>query len=68
MPRIFGLTLLSFSLGGCLGIPDGTEPLSDFVLEQYLGTLYEMARMDHSFESDLSNVTADYSLREAGTR
>lgn len=66
MPRVFGLTLLSFSLGGCLGVPDGTEPVSDFVLEQYLGTWYEVARMDHSFERGLSNVTADYSLREDG--
>ena len=33
---------------------------------QYLGKWYEIARLDHSFERDLDQVTATYSLREDG--
>jgi apolipoprotein D and lipocalin family protein len=56
------ISILWLGLGGCVGIPEGTEPVKDFSLEQYLGTWYEIARMDHRFERDLSNVTADYRL------
>jgi apolipoprotein D and lipocalin family protein len=41
-------------------------PVSDFDVNRYLGTWYEIARLDHSFERDLVNVTARYSLREDG--
>ncbi|MCU0559187.1 MAG: lipocalin family protein [Desulfobacterales bacterium] len=53
-------------LGGCVGVPDGVAPVENFELERYLGTWYEIARLDHSFERGLSRVTADYSLREDG--
>jgi len=55
-----------FVLSGCTGIPEGIEPVDNFELEPYLGTWYEIARLDHSFERGLSNVTANYSLREDG--
>jgi len=55
-----------FLLAGCTGIPEGIEPVDNFELEPYLGTWYEIARLDHSFERGLSNVTAQYSLREDG--
>ena len=35
-------------------------------LEQYKGTWYEIARFDHSFEKNLSCVSATYSIREDG--
>jgi apolipoprotein D and lipocalin family protein len=60
------LIIVLFVLSGCTGIPDGIEPVDNFELEPYLGTWYEIARLDHSFERGLSNVTADYSLREDG--
>jgi apolipoprotein D and lipocalin family protein len=66
MQRLFWVSVLGLGLSGCLGIPDGTEPVKDFSLELYLGTWYEVARMDHKFERGLSNVTAEYSLREDG--
>lgn len=37
-----------------------------FELEKYLGTWYEIARFDHSFERNLQGVTATYSLRPDG--
>ena len=55
-----------FVLSGCTGIPEGIEPVDDFELEPYLGTWYEIARLDHRFERGLSNVTANYSRREDG--
>jgi apolipoprotein D and lipocalin family protein len=53
-------------LSGCLGVPDGVEPIDDFELNRYLGKWYEVARLDHSFERGLETVTAEYSLREDG--
>ncbi|CAH1043824.1 lipocalin family protein [Halomonas sp. TD01] len=56
----------SLVLTGCTGIPDGTEPVTGFELNRYLGQWYEIARLDHSFERDLDCVTASYSLRDDG--
>jgi apolipoprotein D and lipocalin family protein len=42
------------------------EAVENFNLDQYLGTWYEIARMDHSFERGMSNVTANYKLRDDG--
>jgi len=53
-------------LTGCLGMPEGVRPVADFELDRYLGTWYEIARLDHSFERGLSQVTAEYSLRDDG--
>jgi apolipoprotein D and lipocalin family protein len=60
------LLLAVFILTGCTGIPEGIEPVENFELEPYLGTWYEIARLDHSFERGMSNVTANYSLRDDG--
>jgi apolipoprotein D and lipocalin family protein len=49
---------------GCLGVPDGVTPVSGFELDRYLGTWYEIARLDHRFERGLSNVTATYRPRD----
>jgi apolipoprotein D and lipocalin family protein len=49
-----------------VGIPDNVQPVENFELARYLGTWYEIARLDHSFERGLSRVTAEYSLREDG--
>src|SRR5665648_1934 len=35
-------------------------------VQKYLGTWYEIARYDHSFERGLVGVTANYSLRDDG--
>ena len=53
-------------LGACSGTPDGVEPVRGFELDRYLGTWYEVARLDHRFERGLRNVTATYSLRDDG--
>lgn len=53
-------------LPSCSGIPKGIEPVTDFELNRYLGQWYEIARLDHSFERGLSNVTASYNPRPDG--
>ena len=59
---LFTLLLLS----ACTGVPEGITTIKSFDANQYLGTWYEIARLDHSFEKDLEKVTATYSLREDG--
>lgn len=58
--------LLAALTGGCAAAPDGVEPVSGFELDRYLGTWYEIARLDHRFERGLRNVTAEYRMREDG--
>lgn len=53
---------LLFLMTGCTGVPKGIEPVTGFDQQRYLGTWYEIARLDHSFEEGLSQVTAEYSL------
>jgi apolipoprotein D and lipocalin family protein len=53
-------------LAGCLGKPENVAPVDHFDSARYLGKWYEIARMDHSFERGLANVTAEYSMRSDG--
>lgn len=53
-------------LSGCLGMPKSVQPVTEFNLDRYLGKWYEIARLDHSFERGLNQVTAEYSLRSDG--
>ena len=53
-------------LGGCLGIPEDVAPVQGFEVDRYMGKWYEIARLDHSFERGLEQVTAQYSKREDG--
>ena len=38
--------------------------VSELNIQKYLGTWYEIARFDHSFERNLQGVTATYSMRD----
>jgi len=49
------------------GKPEGITPISGFDLNRYLGTWYEIARLDHKFERGLEQVTANYSLNADST-
>lgn len=62
------LSLLATSiLTGCIGMPEGITPVSGFDVERYAGKWYEVARLDHSFERGMEQVSADYSLNKDGT-
>jgi apolipoprotein D and lipocalin family protein len=60
------LLTIPLLLVGCLGMPIGVKPVDDFELDRYLGKWHEIARLDHSFERGLEQVTAEYSMREDG--
>jgi len=46
--------------------PDNVKVVNNFEINRYLGSWYEIARLDHSFESGLEQVTANYCLRDDG--
>ena len=46
--------------------PSDVKVVNNFELNRYLGSWYEIARLDHSFESGLEQVTANYSMRDDG--
>ena len=46
--------------------PQGVTVVSPFNANRFLGTWYEIARLDHRFESGLQHVTATYGLRDDG--
>ena len=60
------LFFISIFISGCVNIPENVSPVTGFDIGQYLGTWYEIARLDHSFERGLEKVTAEYSLRDDG--
>ena len=60
------LLVLCALLTGCGAVPDGIQPVSGFQAERYLGTWYEIARLDHGFERGMSRVTAEYRRRDDG--
>ncbi len=58
--------VLGLLLAGCVKKPENITPVDNFDASKYLGKWYEIARLDHSFERGLSNVTATYSMRDDG--
>lgn len=68
MRLISGVVLSSLTLlASCTGIPEGMRAVSGLEKDRYLGTWYEIARLDHSFEEGLTRVTAEYTLNEDGS-
>ena len=59
--------LTAVLLSACMGVPQNVKVVDSVDASQYLGTWYEIARLDHSFERDLEKVTATYSLRDDGS-
>lgn len=47
--------------------PINNEPVQEMDLNRYLGSWYELARFDHSFERGLYACTANYSMNDDGT-
>ncbi|RDV25641.1 lipocalin [Alteromonas aestuariivivens] len=64
--RIVGWMLGLFALTACTTVPENVDPIKEFELSRYLGTWYEIARFEHSFEAGLTDVTAKYQMREDG--
>ncbi|MDO5509257.1 MAG: lipocalin family protein [Weeksellaceae bacterium] len=60
------VVLLALVPSACVNIPDNVQAVQNFDSEKYLGKWYEIARLDHRFERDLHEVTAEYSLKDNG--
>ncbi len=61
--QLLGLTLsLVLGISACTHAPEGIKPVTPFDVNRYLGTWYEIARLDHPFERGLSNISAHYRL------
>ena len=65
--KLLSLTIAALLLAGCTGVPKGIDPVTGFDQERYLGTWYEIARLDHSFEEGLNRVTAEYLPNDDGS-
>lgn len=66
MLRTLSLLFALLLLTACTGLPKSVEPVDDFELDKYLGTWYEIARLDNRFERGLRNITANYAVRDDG--
>lgn len=53
-------------LYACKPPPVNVEVVKPFDANKYLGKWYEIARLDHRFERNLNNVTAEYSRGKDG--
>ena len=65
LPFVLALTLL---ITGCKTYekPEKVTPVENFKLLEYLGTWYEIARLEHRFEKGMEAITATYSMRGDG--
>lgn len=62
------LLAAALTLGACsTGVPEGISAVTPFDLKRYEGTWYEIARLDHSFERGLSDVSARYRAKPDGS-
>lgn len=60
------LLMALMALAGCSGKSGTIKPVENFEADRYLGTWYEIARIDHRFEKGLSRVSAEYRKRPGG--
>ncbi len=62
------ITLLAIVLvlTACMGVPDDVKVVDNINANQYLGTWYEIARLDQSFERGLEKISATYAAKDDG--
>lgn len=68
MKSLIPIALAAFIFPGLILAQDGRigAVIPGFKLSRYLGKWYEIARFDHSFEKGMTDVTAEYVLRDDG--
>lgn len=66
MKKLSLILCLTITACSSTGIPDGVKAIDGFEIKRYLGTWYEIARLDHPFERGLSNVSATYTPKDDG--
>ncbi len=67
-PRLGLMLLVLLGLSACSTTPpEGVSPVTPFDLTRYEGKWYELARLDHSFERGVSDVSASYRAQPDGS-
>ena len=61
------LTVLLGAVACSTTPPAGMTPVAPFEIARYAGKWYEIARLDHSFERGLSDVSATYNAQPDGS-
>ena len=68
---LMALLLVGFTLlaAGCASTrpPPGVTAVTPFDVQRYAGRWYELARLDHSFERGMTDVSAHYTLQADGS-
>ena len=69
MKRLFISRIVSSIAAALIGCETTSDiaAVKNFEPERYMGTWYEIARLPQSFERDLDEVTAQYTLQNDGT-
>jgi len=63
--KLLGTLMMAAAVSlGCTSVPRGLAPVTGFEGDRYLGKWYEIARLNHAFEKNLSNVSAVYAKTE----
>lgn len=60
------LLSLAYLMFGKLGIPDGVTAVTPFDIKRFEGTWYEISRLDHGFEKNMSHVSFTYTVKDGG--
>jgi apolipoprotein D and lipocalin family protein len=65
---VLAVTNVGLGMSGCsTAPPEGLTSVTPFDVNRYLGKWFEIARLDHSFERGLTDVSATYSLKPEGS-
>lgn len=64
--RLWFISLLTLFFIGCSAYYPALKTVEKVDMDSYLGSWYEIARYEHSFEKGCSDVKATYKLREDG--
>lgn len=72
LARMLFVALTAATIGvavtGCsTALPEGLSSVTPFDANRYVGKWFEIARLDHSFERGLTDVSATYSLKPDGS-
>ena len=65
--RMILVSSLALAAGCASTLKVDNAPVAALDLSRYLGEWYEIARFDHSFERDVEQAKANYSLKDDGT-
>jgi apolipoprotein D and lipocalin family protein len=66
MKKLLLLLLAASLLASCKQLPEGIEAVDHVDPAKYVGTWYEIVRLDHDFEHGLQKVSATYTKRKDG--